>query len=431
MDGATLIELLERSLEPGLRRAFDVVVRSSEQLSTRAWLAGGPIRDLLMGRPLSDLDFVFEGDGISFAEEVAGVLGGKLIVHERFGTARVEVNARAHLDIASARQESYPFPGALPKVVAGDIDSDLKRRDFTINAMALPVGPEQGGSLLDPLGGSSDIQKGHVRVLHEHSFTDDPTRILRAERFAARFGFAIEEETESLMHAAIDGGALQTVSPARLGTEVILLLKEEAPEAGLTGFERRGLWSQLLGESWRVPLDLKGLGERVQDAIEWYAQIPNREESAERWIVWWLCLVVHMDGTEARRVVTEFQMGREAQLATTDASRRYEQAKEVILGEICAESALYEALDALVPEMLVCLASVLRDARVRDRLDWFVTTLRATEPWVTGQDLQELGVPETSARSDLLRRLLHGQLDGRFTDRDMAIAEAKREISTE
>ena len=193
-----------------------------------AHLVGGAVRDLLLGERRGDLDVVLEGDAIA----VARSLGGELVAHERFGTASVQLDGLT-IDLATARAESYPAPGALPVVRPGSLVDDLARRDFTVNAMAVPL--EDPVHLVDPHGGAADLAARVLRVLHPGSFADDPTRALRAARYAARLGFALEPETDALLRRA----DLTTVSPQRVEAELRRLGAE--PQAA-RALELAGDW---------------------------------------------------------------------------------------------------------------------------------------------------------------------------------------------
>jgi len=186
------------------------------------YLVGGVVRDLLLGRGRADIDLVVVGD----AARLATSLGGEVLEHERFGTAKVKLNGH-ELDIATARAESYPHPGALPVVEpAREIEADLERRDFTINAMAIPLQGEP--RLIDPHGGQADLAGRQLRTLHAASFVDDPTRAIRAARYAARFDFELEPETARLIRQA----DLASVSADRREAELLRLAGEaNAPQA--------------------------------------------------------------------------------------------------------------------------------------------------------------------------------------------------------
>jgi tRNA nucleotidyltransferase (CCA-adding enzyme) len=196
------------------------------------FLVGGSVRDLLLGvPPASHLSLASEGDAPSVARALAERLAGEAREYERFGTAVVEVHGFEY-DMATTRSETYDEPGALPRVEAAPLSEDLVRRDFAVNAMAIGLRGDDLGHLYDPHGGLPDLEAGLLRVLHEGSFLDDPTRLLRGVRFEARLGFSLEPDTEVLARKAVGSGALATVSADRVGRELIKALEEpEAPTA--------------------------------------------------------------------------------------------------------------------------------------------------------------------------------------------------------
>src|SRR4051812_1716299 len=194
------------------------------------YLVGGTVRDLLLGEPGFDVDLAVEGDGQAFARALAAELGGRATAHDAFGTAAVEYGDGEHADVVTARRERYESPAALPLVEPSTIEDDLFRRDFTINAMAVALAGESAGRLVDPFEGRRDLEAKTIRVLHDGSFVDDPTRIFRALRYAGRYGFELDAHTEVLAREAIEAGLVGRLSPARLRDELVLLLDE--PRAG-------------------------------------------------------------------------------------------------------------------------------------------------------------------------------------------------------
>ena len=196
-----------------------------------AYLVGGAVRDLLRGAVPNDIDIAVEGDARSAARAVAERLGSDAREYERFGTATVETPATSY-NFATTRKEAYDSPGELPRVAPASLLDDLRRRDFSINAMAVGLTGDDLGHLYDPTGGLPDMEARLVRVLHERSFLDDPTRLLRAVRYAVRLGFALDPETERLAREAVAADALSTVSGARIKDELMDLLGElDAPAA--------------------------------------------------------------------------------------------------------------------------------------------------------------------------------------------------------
>lgn len=341
------------------------------------YLVGGAVRDLLLGRPRTDIDLVVEGD----AGGLAAALGAEVVEHERFATAKVELDGH-EIDIAAARAETYARPGALPEVKpAVDIAADLGRRDFTINAMAIPLLEEPG--LIDPHGGRADLESGLLRVLHERSFVDDPTRALRAARYAARFDFALETETAALLRET----DLGTVSGDRRRAELLRLAAE--PSAA-RGFE-------LLAEWGLVELRPGGaeLAARVGELL---AAMPWSE-------------VAPRDRTVLAAVLGP--AGGEEELAAAHPGRPSE-AVELARGHSGVELVLARALGA-------------------EWLDRWLSEWRLVRLEIDGNDLIAAGVPEGPALgrglAAALRRKLDGEIAGREQELNAALAAAREGLS--
>ncbi|WP_258359060.1 CCA tRNA nucleotidyltransferase [Moorella sulfitireducens] len=268
----------------------------------RVYLVGGTVRDLLLGRPEVDLDLAVEGDGLLFARELARHIGGRLVFHDRFLTATVYWGGE-RVDVATTRQEYYPRPGALPEVEPANLEADLARRDFSINAMALPVVARDLGSVIDPFGGREDLTGQKLRVLHRDSFRDDPTRILRGVRFTTRLKFAWEEETCALARQALAGGYLELLEPKRLWQELILLLKERRPVVA---------WESLIDLGWQgipgagVP-DI-GAGRRAERLLwqwKWRGQ-----SSIDAGLVYFLIATAKLKPATLENILDSLNFGR-------------------------------------------------------------------------------------------------------------------------
>ena len=216
---------------------INIVGKIADELKVKAYIVGGPVRDKLLGIANYDLDFVVEGDGIKFAEALNKKLKGKLTTYRAFGTATIEIKGK-RIDIVTSRKETYKYSAAYPVVKPGAIKDDLFRRDFTINAMAISVNKKNFGKLMDFYGGQKDLKNGVIRVLHDKSFMDDPTRIFRAVRFSVRFGFKIEPHTKKLMKEAVMDGLLGEVNAGRIRKEIELFLKEKNPKKCLDIFSK-------------------------------------------------------------------------------------------------------------------------------------------------------------------------------------------------
>jgi tRNA nucleotidyltransferase (CCA-adding enzyme) len=232
---------MSESAANGLLRRFSALPAARPLLerlggAKGVYLVGGAVRDLLLGVDPLDLDLVVDGE----LEPIAALLGTPERIHDRFETRTVTIGAFSY-DLARARRERYAHPGALPTVGPAGIEEDLERRDFTVNALALGLAGPQRDHVLDVPHAREDLQAARLRVLHEGSFIDDPTRLLRLARYAGRLGFAVEDRTGALAQAAVDAGALATVSGTRLGTELRLLAEQGDPVDGFAVLHALGI----------------------------------------------------------------------------------------------------------------------------------------------------------------------------------------------
>jgi len=364
----------------------------------RVHLVGGAVRDLLLGGAPLDLDLVVEGD----AGEVAAALGGELKAFDRFGTATVVLDGFSY-DIAGARRETYAHPGALPDVEPAPLAEDLLRRDFTVNAIALAF----SGQLRAAPAALEDLEARRLRVLHDRSFIDDPTRLMRLARYATRLGFEVEPHTRELADAAVAGGALGTVSGPRIGNELRLLAREDDPVGALGGLGDLGLDRAI------------NPGFGIQD-----------EGVARRALV-----ILPDDGRRDRLVLAVAARGvRADQLPALLDSLAFEaEDRDAILiaatraddvaGALAAASAPSEIAAAVTgaPLELVALAGALGPASQAG--EW-LDTLRHVRLGIDGGDLLAAGVTEGPAIGRGLRAALAAKLDGRAPGREEELAAA-------
>jgi tRNA nucleotidyltransferase (CCA-adding enzyme) len=244
------------------RRAIDLVREVALEKDCHPYLVGGPVRDILLGRHAIDIDLTLEQDASTLARALAKRLEGRVRSFPQFLTYKVTATNFPEIDLTTARKERYRKPGALPAVTAGRLKDDLIRRDFSINAIALDL---LDGKMHDPTGGAKDLESRVVRVLHDKSFLDDPTRIFRATRLAARLGFSLEARTEELMGAAIESSALTSVSKERIWRELFLAMDEEEAPAILTELSGRGALDALFGR--KGDSSLKGRLEAIRGEL--------------------------------------------------------------------------------------------------------------------------------------------------------------------
>ena len=372
----------------GHRFALDRIARVAGEWGFKSYLVGGPVRDCMLGTPSSDLDVAVVGDAVAVAQSLAAETDGRLTVHQRFGTATVTTGSLT-IDLVTARQETYPAPGALPDVKPGDISDDLARRDFTINAMAMVL-PTSDGHLVDPHQGRADLEAGLIRVLHAKSFVDDPTRILRAVRYAARFGFTIEPETARLISEALADHALSTLTPDRLRHEIERVFQEPDPAVPLRLGDPFGVWAAI--HSRLTARHIPHAGGVQQAPLTWLAALVwplNAGEGA--------ALSSRLNApSDWARVISDTVRIRDMGSSLADASRP---------SEVCA------MLDGLAPDALRG-AIMVADDPVGDRIRRYLSEWWSVAPRLRGTDLMALGVPPGPEMGEALRELRRARLDG-------------------
>ena len=246
-----ITEGIKKRLSPALQAVLLEAGTLAREMGYGAYIAGGVVRDVLMGLQSIDVDIVAEGEGIRFARNLAGRLHARVKSYERFGTATLTFPDRTKVDIATARTEIYERPAALPRVTPGSIRDDMLRRDFTVNAMAVSLMPGEFGRLLDDFGGTRDIREKRIRALHERSFIDDPTRIFRAVRFETRLDFRIVRSTEQWIAEALSRKLLEELEDYRIATELRLILGEPDPAGALRRLSDLGIIDRLKGRPAR------------------------------------------------------------------------------------------------------------------------------------------------------------------------------------
>jgi tRNA nucleotidyltransferase (CCA-adding enzyme) len=379
-----------------------------------AYLVGGAVRDLLRGASAVDLDLAVEGDARSVARSLADRLGGSAREHERFGTATVRTDGLA-FDLATTRRETYERPGALPRVEPASLEEDLARRDFAFNAMAVGLTGDDLGHLYDPQGGLRDLEAGTVRVLHEGSFVDDPTRLLRALRYEARLGFEMHPDTERLAREAVREEALGTVSGARVRDELLDLLGEPKAAAAATRMAElqmdRALHPALVADAALVASAALGattLGaDRALSALA--ALCSEAPDELDAWLA-----DLHLTAAQRDAVAR----------AARDAGR--------LASELhTREHSPSELVSLLAPEPREALALALALGAPPEPILRWAEELRNVRLEISGEDLIAAGVPEGPRLGRALRetlvRKLEGLVDGREQELETALQLAREE----
>lgn len=405
-----------RNLESLLKERFPSkiydMLRTSGELAegmgANAYLVGGSVRDLLLSRKNLDIDIVVEGDGIMFARELAKKLGAHVRPHERFGTAHLSMKG-LQLDIATARTEYYESPAALPTVETSSIKKDLYRRDFTINTLAVSLRPGSFGQLIDFFGGQRDIKEKTIRVLHNLSCVEDPTRAFRAIRFSERFGFKISRHTENLIKSALQMDLFSRLSGPRLYEELIAAFNETNPVRTISRLSDFGLLKVIHPE---LALDekLEAALSSMYETLAWY-NLLYLEEKVDAGVLY-LTVLLSVLTDEARAAALERLSApkRTGELISKGIPASREILRRLPLDSNCE---LYHLLAGLETETIVFAMASTKDARKKKSISLFLVDLKKVRPLLTGEDLIKLGVPQGPVYSKILSELLDLTLKGR------------------
>ena len=399
-----------------LRPAFEAIAAASEGVEG-VYVVGGTVRDILLGEEGFDVDVAVEGDAIALAERLARELGGRARVHEKFGTAVVVYGADNRIDVVTARTEFYDAPAALPAVEHASIREDLFRRDFTINAMAASLKGGDFGRLVDPFGGRRDLTSGTLRVLHNLSFIEDPTRIFRAVRYENRYGFRMDEHTARLAHACVEMGLVGDLSGTRLRDELIALLEEDAVAHSLPRLAE-------LGAASAIHPHLAADGEAVRLVDRGRRLVRELGVDVPTWRIGLAVLARRMHASEVSDWLERLKVRRrDADLiaaAVTVGPRLAARLRE----EEQSPAEVVALADPYAPDapLFALLANAV------PALERYFRELRAVRLEVTGADLAGLGLEESPRVGEILDELRRRKLNGELAGRDAELAAARELI---
>ncbi len=386
-----------------------------DSLKVPVFVVGGFVRDLLLRKKNLDLDIVVDGDGIAFASEFSRRHKCRIRSHSKFGTAVIIFPNGFKVDVASARLEYYLEPGALPQVENASIKIDLYRRDFTINTLAISLNCSRFGELLDFFGGQRDLRDRAVRVLHNLSFVEDPTRIFRAIRLEQRLGFQIGMHTESLLRSAVRTGFLKKVSGQRVFNELKIILKEEDPVSSLqrmASFEVLKFIHPALLLNDRVC----SVFEEASKAIHWF-ELLYLEEKLSSWVVYFLCMTLNLDEDAMEGICSRFTVPRLYRKLFIDERVALHHVYHVMERRLAAEKKLHHSeiyfwLRSFSSELLIYGMACSRSEEVRKAISHYFSYLRAISPILDGHDLKKLGYQPGPGYQKILEAVLEARLDG-------------------
>ena len=403
-----------------IKGLIKIIRRVASMNKMPAYLVGGFVRDLILGVKNLDLDIVVEGSGIIFSEHLSRALKARLIRHKRFGTATVTVKPHIKIDIATARKESYPQAAALPVVTAGVLKEDLLRRDFTINAMAVSIFPGNFGSLVDLFGGEGDLRRRRVRVLHDLSFIDDPTRILRAIRFEQRYNFSIEPATLKLLKEAVRVKMLERVEPQRIRDDLVLALKEQRSLKNirriqaLAGFDfiRRGLRPSKKDYSFM---------RSIEREITWFRRAYSRRRALDGWLMYFMGLIDSLGFKEAGGACKKFAFRR----GETKRILSFKKIKKNFVAQLnkkrLSPSRIFSLLEPLSYEAILLLKAKYATPNLQRHIEDFFEIYNGMRIYVSGHDLGGMGLSPGPGYKKIFTRVLNAKLNGQVKTKEQEL----------
>jgi tRNA nucleotidyltransferase (CCA-adding enzyme) len=390
---------MEHSLPKDRLELLRLLAGQAEAHQVPLYIVGGSVRDLLLGRRLNDFDLIVEGDAIALGRSLSSKYGGAVTAHTKFGTAKwfFPESLRADhesIDLISARSETYKHPAALPTVRLGSIADDLRRRDFTINALAVRLDGSHFGELRDDLNGAEDLQKGMIRVLHPGSFIDDPTRMYRAVRYEARYGFKIAEDTLALIPEARP--FVEKLSAQRIRHELDLILEEPNAVPMLKRLDELDLLSII------HPM-LSNFNRTNLATIT--SEDPVLQNRNSRWILW----LMHLKAQEIEFLNERLHFPAEL-LKSLHSAALLNAHLTTVSG--LKPSKVVEFLEGYSIKALEVLSIAVEDIEIKNILTRYLMEWWHIKPKTTGHDLKKRGIPPGPKYTEILRRLRAAWLDG-------------------
>lgn len=398
----------------------------ADMLGYNAYLVGGLVRDVLLHRENFDVDIVIEGDGIEFAHEYAKYYEARVRSHKKFGTAVLIFPDGFKVDVATARMEYYESPGSPPVVQTSSLRMDLYRRDFTINTLAIKLNKREFGTLIDYFGGQRDIKEKVIRVLHNLSFVEDPTRVFRAIRFEQRFGFKIGRLTLSLIKNAVKINALREISGHRLFIELKLILSESDP---IKAIERMNEFNLLQYISPKIVYTekLKRLLEEIKNVIGWY-RLLYLEESFEPWKVYWYGLTSPLESKEFAKLMEFMGLVDNKSMVVLSQRRTLLDLARSLHGFSGDNYELYTLLSPYDTEILLFLMAKTSNDRTRRLISLYFTKLKGTQVELTGKELINLGMSPGPVFKRVFEEILKARLNQEIQSKEDELALVKQKF---
>ncbi len=406
------MEDIIRRIPVPIRRVIETGSALAVRRNYKLYIVGGALRDYYMSKKPSDVDIVVEGNGMELAGMVAEKLKYPIVRHQKFLTATIKISQDFEVDFSTARREVYKKPAALPDITPSTIYDDLKRRDFTINAIAIDLNRDNYLEVIDPFNGRRDIKNKVIRVLHDQSFIDDPTRAFRAIRYMARFGFRIENNTYTLMREAEARGVFYELTASRIFNEIKLLLSEERPNICMKNLERFNLL--------KVFSDNIKIGRGIATLLSEIPRINQKIGTTEQWRVCLVALLSELSENERDLMIKKYPFDRQL-IKSINQSDRFKTSLEN-LWKKRKNSELFSELRDFSDEILICGIAGADSREVKSALIKFIKSIKNRPPLLSGNDLKKEGILPGPIYNKILQKVHLLYLDGKIKNRKDAVA---------
>ena len=422
-------QILKEKLPDEIYKLLEKIGEIADKEKINAYVIGGFVRDLIIGRKNLDVDVVVEGDAPAFAKKIAKELKGSLHTFEKFKTATVTINNGFKIDFASARTEIYHAPGALPEVDTAPLKKDLFRRDFTINTLAIKINRKDFGKLIDFFNGLKDIKEKKIRVLHALSFVEDPTRILRALRFAIRYRFDIGKHTEKLLRIAVNKNLFRTVEGKRVYLELKHIFEEDNPLRIVNKMKEYDILKSISqGINWDKRK--KDLFERIRKVINWHKLTFGNRKKVVYPTLYFAAFLEGVPGKELNRLFQNLSIpDDELKIIKNLIYRGKQLVKQIEKGNF-TNSALYKLLKSEKDEMLLYIAAKTENEKLMLKLLDLVGEWKEMKLAITGNDLKSFGLKPGPEFRKILENLKEKVIDKKIGNTyEELIENLKQELS--
>jgi tRNA nucleotidyltransferase (CCA-adding enzyme) len=417
--------LLENRLSSHTKNLLKSISTAGKQMGVNLYLVGGFVRDLLLDRKIEDIDIVVEGDGIEFARFYAKQQGLRVNIHKKFGTAVIVFPDNFKVDVVSARLEYYTTPAALPIVEKSSIKKDLARRDFTINTLALSLDPDSFGILIDYFGANRDLKDKTIRILHNLSFVEDPTRVFRAIKFANRFGFKIGKVTSTLIKNAVKIDCFRHLSGLRVLSELKQIFGEANPVPAIKSMEYYGL-EKVINYRLIITPTTYALFESVNKTLTWH-DLLYLEEDYPRWSIYFMALLNRCSHSVSEEICHRLMIPVKEKSLILE--KRYKAENRLALIENAyplTRQELYWGLINFKTEFILYMMALTKNEEIRKAISNFYTRYRYIKPLICGKDLLKMGIKPGPIFTKIMELVLNEKLDNKLETIEKEISFAAR-----